>query len=146
MFLEFAIVLPLLMSLVLGIYTGGLTYTDKISLVEAVREGSRYGASLLLGTDPVSTWETNVRNRVVSASGGDVAFENVCVQFATVGAPVPAGHCDPGIADPPGASNEPSIHLVKVSATKQAKIEFFFFTSEPLLRGKIVARFERDNA
>lgn len=144
MFLEFAIVLPLLMSLVLGIYTGGLTYTDKISLVEAVREGARYGASLPVGTDPVSTWETNVRNRVVSASGGDVAFEDVCVQFATASVPVPTGHCDPGIADPPGATNEASVHLVKVSATKQAKIEFFFFTSEPLLRAKVVARFERD--
>ncbi len=146
MLVEFAFVLPLLMSLVLGIFTGGLAYTNKISLVEAVREGARYGASLPVGTTPVSTWETGVRNRVVSASGGEVAFDDVCVQFATPGAPVPVGHCDPGISDPPGAINEPSVHLVKVSATKQAKIEFFFFTSEPLLRGKIVARFERDSS
>ncbi len=145
-FLEFAIVLPLLMALVLGIYTGGLAYTSKIAVVEAVREGARYGASLPMGTTPVSTWETGVRDRVVSASGGEVAFEDVCVQFATAGAPVPVGHCDPGISDPPGAINEPSVHLVKVSATKQAKIEFFFFTSEPLLRGRIVARFERVGA
>jgi len=143
-FLEFAIVMPLLMALVLGIYTGGLAYTNKISLIEAIREGARYGASLPLGTTPVATWETNVRNRVVSASGGEVAFNDVCVQFATPGAPLPSGHCNPGIADPPGASNEPAVHLVKVSATKQAKIEFFFFTSQPLLRGQIVARFERD--
>ena len=140
-FLEFAIVLPLLMSLVLGIYTGGLAYTDKISLVEAVREGARYGATLPMGTTPVSTWETGVRDRVVSASGGDVAFANVCVKFV-----LPTGGSECGIGDPPGAINEPSVHLVKVSATKQAKIEFFFFTSEPLLRGKIVARFERDGA
>lgn len=138
-FLEFAIVLPLLLSLVLGIYTGGLAYTDKISLVEAVREGARYGASLPMGTTAVSTWETGVRDRVVSASGGDVAFADVCVKFVLA-----TGGSDCGIGDPPGAINEPSVHLVKVSATKQAKIEFFFFTSEPLLRGKIVARFERD--
>ena len=138
-FLEFAIVMPLLMALVLGIYTGGLAYTNKISLVESVREGARYGASRLVGTDSVTTWETSVRNRVVSASGGDVAFDDVCVKFV-----LPTGGSDCGISDPPGASNEPSVHLVKVSATKQSKIEFFFFTSEPLLRGKIVARFERD--
>ena len=141
MFLEFAIVLPLLMSLVLGIYTGGLAYTDKISLVEAVREGARYGASLRVGTDPITTWETGVRNRVVAASGGDVAFGDVCVKFV-----LPTGGLECGISDPSGAINEPTVNLVKVSATKQAKIEFFFFTSEPLLRGKIVARFERDGA
>ena len=139
MFLEFAIVLPLLMALVLGIYTGGLAYTNKISLVEAVREGARYGASLPVGTTPVATWEAGVKDRVVSASGGDLALADVCVKYA-----LPIGGSDCGVADPPGASNEPAVHLVKVSATKQAKIEFFFYTSEPLLRGKIVARFERD--
>ena len=139
MFVEFAIVLPLFMALVLGIYTGGLAYTNKISLVEAVREGARYGASLPLGTDPVTTWETGVRNRVVSASGGEVAFGDVCVRLVL---PTGGVHC--GISDPPGASNEPAVHLVKVSATKQAKIEFFFHTSKPLMRGQVVARFERD--
>lgn len=138
-FLEFAIVLPLLLALVLGIYTGGLAYTSKIAVVEAVREGARYGASLPMGTTPVSTWETGVRDRVVAASAGDVAFGDVCVKFV-----LPTGGSDCGIGDPPGAVNEPSVHLVKVSATKQAKIEFFFFTSQPLLSGKIVARFERD--
>ncbi len=129
------------MSLVLGIYTGGLAYTNKVSLVEAVREGSRYGASLPLGTGvgALSTWETGVRNRVVSASGGDVAFADVCVKFV-----LPTGGSDCGLADPPGASNEPTVHLVKVSATKPARIEFFFFSREPLLRGSLVARFERD--
>ena len=138
-FLEFAMVLPLLMALILGIYTGGLAYTNKISLVDAVREGARYGASLPVGTDPVRTWETGVRNRVVSASGGEVGFGDVCVKFV-----LPTGGSDCGITDPAGASSEPAVHLVKVSATKQAKIEFFFYTSKPLLRGQIVARFERD--
>jgi len=140
-FLEFAMVLPLLMSLVLGIYTGGLAYTHKISLVEAVREGARYGASLPVGTTPVSTWEAGVRERVVSASGGEVAFADVCVKLVL---PTPGGASHCGISDPPGASGEPAVRLVKVSATKQAKIEFFFFTSDPVLQGKIVARFERD--
>jgi hypothetical protein len=140
-FLEFAIVMPLLMALVLGVYTGGVAYTSKIAVVEAVREGARYGASLPMGTTPVSTWETGVRNRVVSASGDEVAFGDVCVKFV-----LPTGGSDCGVNDPPGAINEPLVHLVKVSATKQAKIEFFFFTSEPLLRGQIVARFERDGA
>ncbi len=141
MFVEFALVLPLLLSLVLGLFTGGQAYTDKIALVEAVREGSRYGASFLLGTGPtaVADLESGVRARVVEASGGDVAPGDVCVKFV-----LPTGGADCGLGDPPGASTEPSVHLVKVSATKPARIEFFFFAKETVMWGKIVARFERD--
>ena len=140
-FLEFALVLPLLMSLVLGIYTGGQAYTNKIGLVEAVREGARYGASLTMGNDSnaLATWESRVRNRVVDASGGNVAAGDVCVAWA-----LPSGGAACGLSDPPGASNEPTTHLVKVSATKPAKLEFFFFTKQTTLQSKLVARFERD--
>jgi Flp pilus assembly protein TadG len=140
-FLEFALVLPLLMSLVLGIYTGGQAYTDKIGLVEAVREGARYGASLSLGTDAnaLTTWKSRVVNRVVDASGGDIPAADVCVEYAS---PSTATAC--GLSDPAGASNEPGVHLVKVSATKPAKMEFFFFTRNVTLVGKLVARYERD--
>lgn len=140
-FVEFALVLPLLMSLVLGIYTGGLAYTNKIGVVEAVREGARYGASLPMGTDvnALATWKDRVRSRVVDASGGDVASADVCVDFV-----LPTGGTVCGLADPAGASNEPTIHLVKVSATRTAKMEFFFFSRTTALTGKLVARFERD--
>jgi Flp pilus assembly protein TadG len=140
-FLEFALVLPLLMSLVLGIFTGGAAYTNKIGLVEAVREGARYGASLPMGTgtDALTTWKDRVRNRVVDASGGDVAAGDVCVEFV-----LPTGGTICGLADPAGASNEPSVHLVKVSATRGAKMEFFFFTKNTTMLGKLVARYERD--
>lgn len=140
-FLEFALVLPLLMSLVLGIYTGGQAYTNKIGLVEAVREGARYGASLEMGEDvnALTTWKTLVRNRVVDASGGDVALADVCVEFV-----FPTGGTACGLADPAGAANEATVHLVKVSATKPAKMEFFFFTKQTTLTGKLVARYERD--
>lgn len=134
-------VLPLFLALVLGIFTGGHAYSDKISLMEAVREGARYGASLPLGTGPtaVTSWETGVRNRLVEASGGEVAAGDVCVKLV-----LPTGGSDCGLSDPPGAANEPTVHLVKVSATKPAKLEFFFFSTDTVMRGKLVARFERD--
>jgi Flp pilus assembly protein TadG len=142
-FLEFALVLPLLMSLVLGIYTGGQAYTNKIGLVEAVREGARYGASLEMGEDvnALTTWKALVRNRVVDASGGDVLAADVCVDWV-----LPTGGTACGLADPAGASSGPeaTVHLVKVSATKPAKMEFFFFTKNTTLRAQLVARFERD--
>lgn len=143
-FVEFALVLPLLMSLVLGIYTGGQAYTNKIGLVEAVREGARYGASLPMGTDvnALATWTALVKNRVVDVSGGDVVAANICVEWVLPGT---TSQCTSyPIADPAGASNEPTVHLVKVSAWRSAKMEFFFFSKNTTLVGKLVARFERD--
>jgi Flp pilus assembly protein TadG len=138
---EFALVLPLLLSLFLGIFTGGVAYSNKIGLVEAVREGARFGASLPMGSGAgaVDAWETQVKNRVVAASGGDVALADICVKFV-----LPIGGTDCGLADPSGASNEPTVHLVKVSATRSATLEFFFFKSDKVMQGKLVARFERD--
>jgi hypothetical protein len=140
-FFELALVLPLLMALVLGIFTGGMAYTNKVSVVDAVREGARYGASLPLGAGAtaVSTWEASVRSRVVNALGGDSATVDVCVKFA-----LPTGGADCGLADPPGASNEPAVHLVKVSASRPATLEFFLFRTNTVLHGSLVARFERD--
>ena len=138
---EFAIVLPLLLALVLGLFTGGHAYSNKIAVVESVREGARYGASLPMGSGAgaLTAWEAAVRNRVVDASNGDVPAANVCVAWVLPGA---GTHC--GLADPAGASSEPTVHLVKVSATKPATLEFFFFSTTTTLSGRLVARFERD--
>lgn len=138
---EFAMILPLLFALFLGIFTGGLAYSNKIGLVEAVREGARFGASLPVGTGAtaMTTWETQVKNRVVTASGGGIALADICVKLI-----LPTGGTDCGIADPAGASNEPTVRLVKVSATRPATIEFFFFTTQKTMQAKLVARFERD--
>ena len=140
-FFEFALVLPLLLALILGIFTGGMAYTSKISVVEAVREGARYGASLPLGTGgtAVLAWETSVRDRVVAASAGEIVPGDVCVKFV-----LPTGGSDCGLGDPPGATNEPAVHLVKVSATRPATMEFFLYRRDVVLRGSLVARFERD--
>jgi hypothetical protein len=150
-FFEFTLVLPLFLSLVLGIYTGGMAYTNKIALVEAVREGSRYGASLATGNavNAVATWQASVRDRVVASSGGALTANDVCVAFVL---PTPISstttttiaNWDCGVSDPAGAINEPLVHLVKVSATRPAKMEFFLFSKSTVLRASAVARFERD--
>src|SRR5258708_12152723 len=43
---EFALIVPLLFALVLGIATGGLAYNRKISITNSRREGARFGATL----------------------------------------------------------------------------------------------------
>ncbi len=81
--IEFALVVPLAMGLVLGTFTGGSAYFRKISVVDAVREGSRYAASLRMGTGAgaVMAWEASVKNRVVEASGGELTVNDVCVKL-----------------------------------------------------------------
>jgi Flp pilus assembly protein TadG len=43
---EFALLLPVAVMLTLGTITGAQAYADKLSLTQAAREGSRYGATL----------------------------------------------------------------------------------------------------
>lgn len=150
-FFEFTLVLPLFLALILGIYTGGMAYTNKIALVEAVREGSRYGASLPTGNaaNAVTTWQASVRDRVVASSGGALTAADVCVAFVlptavSASTTTTVANWDCGVRDPSGAINEPLVHLVKVSATKPATMEFFLFSKSTVLRASAVARFERD--
>jgi Flp pilus assembly protein TadG len=140
-FVEAVLILPLLFALLLGITTGGAAYGNKISVVEAVREGARFGASLQLGSGPtaVADFETAVKNRVVAASGGSLSVAGVCAKLV-----LPTGGTDCGLSDPSGASAEPLVHLVKVSATRSATIQFFFFSMTASLNGRLTARYERD--
>lgn len=138
--------LPLLMALLLGIFTGGNAYFQKISLVDAVREGARYGASLKhdAPSGALATWKQNVTERVVQLSGGQLTATDVCVELVT-----PTGsNTACGVSDPPGSQADPTAlapaSLVKVSATKVTTIEAIFFTSTPTLSAKVAARYERD--
>lgn len=82
---EFALVLPLLMALVIGIVSIGSALNDKQSLTHAAREGARYGARL--PTDQIfadGTWASNVREVAIKRAGGDIEPESgstVCVSL-----------------------------------------------------------------
>jgi hypothetical protein len=138
---EIAILLPLFLAVGLAIFTGGTTYYRKIAVVEAVREGSRFGASLPLGSGAGATteWEEAVRGRVVEASGGELAPTDVCVALV-----FPTGGNACNVGDPPGAANESAVRLVKVYASRPGSIEFFFFELNPTLSARLAARYERD--
>jgi len=143
---EFALLLPLIMALLLGMFTGGFAYFQKISLVDAAREGARYGASLQhdAASGSIATWRQNVAERVVQLSGGQLSADDVCVELVT-----PTGtDTTCGVSDPDGAASDPTVlapaSLVKVSATKEARLEFVFLTLTPTLSAKVAARYERD--
>ena len=131
---EFALLLPLIMALLLGVFTGGHAYFRKITVTDAVREGARYGASLV---DDAS-WVSGVKARVASSSGGELATSQVCAALVTVDTTTPDTTC--GVDDPPGSDGQ---KVVKVSAAKAAKLEYFFGSRNLTLRGEAAALYER---
>lgn len=145
--IEFALLLPLVMALLLGIFTGGFAYFQKISLADAAREGARYGASLKHDGTPggITAWESSVEARVIELSGGQLDAADVCVKLVT---PTNTADSTCGVDNPAGAASDPTAlapaSLVKVSATKVATIEAIFFTASPTLSAEVVARYERD--
>ena len=79
---EFALVLPLLVALLLGVTTAGLAYNKKLNMTYATREGARFGATAPPSQSWSSgTWATNVRDVVVARSGGDLTAADVCVSL-----------------------------------------------------------------
>ncbi|MFP5377848.1 MAG: TadE/TadG family type IV pilus assembly protein [Acidimicrobiia bacterium] len=103
---EFALILPLFLTLVLGMFSGGLAYSRKITLTNAAREGARYGATLAPSTvlPPSATccgidyWVTKVADAVEQNAEGDldagVDGREICVAYV-----YPAADANPSNVD-----------------------------------------------
>lgn len=89
---EFALVFPLFMTLVLGMFSGGMAYNRKNTLINAAREGARYGATLApASVDPgppsagIDEWARQVTDAVEQNAEGDlrdgVAGRTICVAY-----------------------------------------------------------------
>jgi Flp pilus assembly protein TadG len=77
---EFALVLPVLVMLMLGIVSAGLLWNTKLQMAHAVREGARHGSTIPVDQAFDSgTWASNVRTLIVNRSAGDLTSSDVCV-------------------------------------------------------------------
>lgn len=88
---EFALVMPILLLLLFGLITTGLTFSDHLSATNAVREGSRYGAAADIAQ---AGWATSVRDRVKQVyfnAGVTVTDDQICVRLVQAGGVTPAG-------------------------------------------------------
>jgi Flp pilus assembly protein TadG len=88
---EFALVVPLLLMLLFGIISTGLTFSDHLSATNATREGARYGAS----TDYTqAAWAASVKERVkqvyFNEADGKPTDAQICVQLVTAAGATPA--------------------------------------------------------
>lgn len=92
---EFAFVFPIFMTVVLGMFSGGLAYNRKISMTNATGEASRYGATLAPASFPgpytapathgLDVWLVKVADAVVQNASGDLNAgtqdRSICVAF-----------------------------------------------------------------
>ncbi len=148
---EFAIILPLLMCLLLGIFTGGIAYNRKLSLTGSAREGARYGTTLD-STD--ANWATDVQNVVIQQSAGELTASQVCV--ALVSGPGTAPTVVSGAAGQyvqnPFNSGQPCLNpdnstdtntRVQVLVKGTATIQAFFFTVNIGIHSNFVSLYEK---
>jgi Flp pilus assembly protein TadG len=140
---EFALILPVFMSLVLGLITGGAAYNRKLSMTSSVREGSRFAATLNGPT--TNGWAADVTSRTVELSGGDLTSSQVCVELLKVGtgdvySSLPASCSGSGPGTPTTAATGDCV--VKVWAARPDKLQAMFFSATLTLTAKSVSRYE----
>ena len=126
---EFAIILPVLLMLLFGITTAGISLSQAIGLSNAVREGSRFGATnhpaaatLPYNNAQWTTWATDTISRVRGTQFDDPSSATaVCVDMYIVGTGTIAGSqlCNQGsgqVQPPLDATSAPSVSTSNIAA------------------------------
>ena len=151
---EFALILPVLAMLIIGIVTFGFAFNDQLALTNTVREGARFGGS----TDNTAAWGSAVQSRTVDLyfnsesplqggqtcallisreSGSDTIEQSSnggCATGGTPAGPIPAT---------PGSVSDGQC-FVKVWAAKPATLNWVLFRTQVTLRAKSVSIYNRD--
>jgi Flp pilus assembly protein TadG len=162
--IEFAITFPVLVMLLLGTFTGGLAWNQKLATTDGVREGSRFGATLAVsssscnsGSGTISCWLTQVADVTQSASEGDlgstVPSRNICVAYVYPGGSASNDRTTSLVRTAAGDSistgstcfsdgRPDTERRVQVTASRDATIEFMLFTLTPSLSTQSVTKFE----
>ena len=161
--LEFALIMPLLVMLMMGITTAGLSYSHSIGLTNAVREGARYGATAVPSDVPAvsATWSPNVIAQVRGTQFDDATEESgVCVQLWKVGTTVGTGSslggaCQAGevsgLSLPTTAAQSPAVPdsvppgacVVRIIAGRNFTINIGLTAWNRVTTSTSVARYER---
>lgn len=158
---EFALILPVFMMLVLGMVTGAQAYNRQMTMHHAVREGARYGATLSTAT-PLNngacvgggpgtpSWELAVKSEVVARSSNSINCGQVtCVALVT-GLPgsetVVNGHSTTGAKCYSDAAGTDAGDRVQVTADRgpnNDKLEVLIFNVGLRLKSQATARYEK---
>ena len=140
---EFAIVAPLVFMLILGSITAGVSLSRKNSMTNAVREGSRFGATL--SND--GAWANDVRDRVLDLAAGDLTSAQVCVKLVQAPATeIAASSCPTELAglEPDVTGVTAGECAVLVWARRTSKIEAIVYSDNVTLDSRSISRYERE--
>lgn len=154
---EFALTLPLLIMILLGMFTGGLAWNQKLAVTNGVREGSRFGATLPIansvcgsGSGTVDCWLSQVADVTQAASEGNldssVSSRNICVAVVTTTTTRSLTRSSSGDSYAgttcPNFTDGRTDSRVQVTASRTATVEFMLFTLTPTMSTQSVTRFE----
>ena len=150
--LEFALILPVLVMLLIGTVTTAISYAHVLGLTNAVREGARFGATADASTP---SWASDVATRVGGTQFDDPGHSTtICVELykqgggGGVSASCPANG-GPSIASsdyPPVPALATGQCVVRVVAARRFTINLVIFgtVSQSMTRGS-VARYEGES-
>ncbi len=144
---EFALIVPVVVTLLGGTLTAGLAYSDHLAVTNAVREGARYGVA----ADAASSgWATSVQTRVqqvyFNAAGTAPTDNQVCVSLVTAAGATVLSDGGTACGTEPSAPTgmEAGSCAVKVWMTKPGLIRMIVFPDlHPTLTAKSVAYYGR---
>lgn len=151
---EFALILPVFMMLVLGMFSGGIAYNHQSSLANSAREAARYGATVAEAQcTPTSncggqTWAQMVQSVAVERSNGDLTTAGVCVALvsgpgnapvATDSAHTTAGGTSPCYVD----NSADTAKRLQVTGSRPDTLEALFFSMNLTLHAQATAKYEQ---
>lgn len=149
---EFALILPVFMILLLGMFTGALAYSRRVSVAGGAREGARFGATL--PSPGTGAWLNQVA--AVTMGGADSELDtNKPGRFVCVAYVDPAGVASRVVFDPGNSVGTLSAQRcltpaedtrteprVQVVARRVSTLEALVFSTDLTLSSRAVARFE----
>jgi Flp pilus assembly protein TadG len=154
--------MPLLIMLMLGLVTYGITFSQGIGLSNAVREGSRFAASTAAessgDTLDWADWTADVVSRTRTVQGDDSGNETtICVRLlkntsedTAVPSVTVADFCSPGSTAPVPSVTAPTPPavpsnscFVMVWGGRNFHLDAFVFQHDGTLERQSLARYER---
>ncbi len=155
--LEFAFILPILLSLLFGIVTGGVAFSHNLSIDNAARETARYGATLPVDGD-LPAWLHQIADVAISTATGTLDDgedgREVCVSYVFPNGTHAHDQTQSLNVDQVGnrtTSNVPCVadgrpnseRRVQVIVQRDTDLIVFYFSKTLTLEGQAVSRFER---
>lgn len=155
--LEFALILPLLLSVLFGIVTGGVAFSQNLSIDNAARETARYGATLPVDGS-LDGWLAQVADIAIGTATGALddgqPGREVCVAYVYPTGSQANDKTRRVVEDAGGtrtfsdqqcvADGRPNDERrVQIVVSRDAELLVFYFSKDITISGQSIARYER---